>query len=358
MNLAVASEQSKRIRRSWIPGFFILNIFMVLMFFYLRWDAHIFEDAYYRKERLLVFVYSMAMVIGFVVSYVKRKGQTGFLKLNLAHFALVVSLFAIELFFSSFPVLLPKKIFKVAPQLDPVIRKVRKDVLEYLPESPWVKFKPNTAVELPKYRGDDFSYTWTTDSLGFKNRPEMATSRRSAPRVYEVTVRLSDVEPAVWRRLRVSSGVTLGRAARVFAVAMGWSAGRPYAFTAGPLRYEGRQPGGVWEDVLDVRLRQVLPDAGAELEFEYGNGHAWHLIVRLDRLLPPNDTWRAPVCVAGAGGAPPVDVGGPWAYEEWRSGSPDGGARDDITESDAGGEPRPLLRFSPDLVNAELERLR
>lgn len=188
----------------------------------------------------------------------------------------------------------------------------------------------------------------------------MSSTHRSAPRIYELTIRLSDVEPAVWRRLRVSSGVTLGRAARLFAVAMGWSAGRPYEFTVGSLRYEGRHVGGVWEDVVDVRLRQVLPDAGAELEFEYGSGHAWHLVVRLDRLLPPNEDARVPVCVDGGGQTPPVDVGGPWAYEEWRSESSfTSGAHAEIAEMDwANDRRRPAVRFNPDVVNAELERLK
>lgn len=149
---------------------------MVMMFFYSRWGVHIYEDAYYRKEKLVVLAYSTAMVIGFVVSYVKEKRQTVFLKLNLTHFALVISLFTIELFFSSFPGFLPKRLFKVAPHLDPVVKEIRKDILEYLPENPWVKFKPNTVIELPKYRGEDFVYHWTTDSLGFKNRPEMAAN--------------------------------------------------------------------------------------------------------------------------------------------------------------------------------------
>jgi pRiA4b ORF-3-like protein len=188
----------------------------------------------------------------------------------------------------------------------------------------------------------------------------MSSNRRSAPRIYELTLRLSDVEPAVWRRLRVSSGVTLGRAARLFAVSMGWTAGRPYAFTVGSLRYEGRQLAGVWEDVVDVRLRQVLPDAGTELEFEYGSGHAWHLVVRLDWLLPANEDARVPVCVDGGGETPPVDVGGPWAYEEWRSESSfTSGAHAEIAEIEgASDRNRPILRFNPEVVNAELERLK
>jgi hypothetical protein len=173
--------------------------------------------------------------------------------------------------------------------------------------------------------------------------------------VFELHVQLSDVEPAVWRRIRMSSGAPLVRAARVFAVAMGWTPGRPYAFTAGPLRYEGRQVGGTWEDVVDVRLRQLLPDTGAELEFEYGNGHVWHLLVRLDRVLPPNAARRPPLCVAGSGSAPPVDMEGPWAYEEWRR--TEGFA--ELTDKNVTSGHRTVIpRFNADVVNAELERLK
>ena len=153
----------------------------------------------------------------------------------------------------------------------------------------------------------------------------------------------------------MSSGAPLVRAARVFAVAMGWTPGRPYAFSAGPLRYEGKHVGGVWEDVVDVRLRQLLPDTGAELEFEYGNAHAWHLLVRLDRVLPPNDEHRLPECIDGLGAAPPVDVGGPWAYEEWRRAQGFAEAND----ADTSGSHRTVTPpFNVDVVNAELERLK
>ncbi len=191
----------------------------------------------------------------------------------------------------------------------------------------------------------------------------MRASKRSPPRIHELTIRLSDVEPTVWRRLRVSSGATLERVARVFAVAMGWTAGRPYAFTVGALRYEGKGARGEWRDLgVEVRLRQLLPDAGSELEFEYGNGHAWHLMVRVERVLPPDDAARTPLCVSGEGSTPPVDVGGPWAYEEWRSGGGSGGGpavQGELADLDGVAERRhPRVRFNPDVVNAELDRLK
>lgn len=48
--------------------------------------------------------------------------------------------------------------------------------VEYLDESPFVRFKPNMVVRSQGYRGtsDQFVYEWTTDGLGFKNPAHMA----------------------------------------------------------------------------------------------------------------------------------------------------------------------------------------
>ena len=167
--------------------------------------------------------------------------------------------------------------------------------------------------------------------------------------------------------MRISSGATLARTARIFAIVMGWNPSRPFAFTSGSLRYEGeRHRADVRNGRADAangagphetRLRQVLPDAGAEMEFEYGVAHDWHLAVVLDRLLPPNEEMRIPYCVDGAGGAPPLDVGGPWAYEEWRAGRPESGGYRAIADGDAAAEKPVSVPFSCDVVNAELARI-
>ena len=41
--------------------------------------------------------------------------------------------------------------------------------VEFLDESPFVKFKGNTLITSQGYRGEDFTYNWTTDDFGFKN---------------------------------------------------------------------------------------------------------------------------------------------------------------------------------------------
>jgi len=43
------------------------------------------------------------------------------------------------------------------------------ELLDFLQEAPFVKFKPNVNVRSQRFRGKDFTYEWQTDALGFKN---------------------------------------------------------------------------------------------------------------------------------------------------------------------------------------------
>jgi len=45
--------------------------------------------------------------------------------------------------------------------------------IEFLEESPYIKFRPNSLIKSMGYRGEDFTYFWVTDALGFKNSAEM-----------------------------------------------------------------------------------------------------------------------------------------------------------------------------------------
>jgi hypothetical protein len=76
-----------------------------------------------------------------------------------------------------FPSILPLQIRTYLQTEDTV--NIRKTVLEYLKESPYVKFKPNTIVRSQGYRGtkEQFVYEWKTDKTGFKNLDKVANAK-------------------------------------------------------------------------------------------------------------------------------------------------------------------------------------
>lgn len=77
--------------------------------------------------------------------------------------------------FSIVPQAIPAALTAQAPSLQRHI-----NLLDYPEQAPWVKFRPNVAVELPDVRGDDFVGRWQTDDRGFKNLPEIAGRRQFA----------------------------------------------------------------------------------------------------------------------------------------------------------------------------------
>jgi len=131
---------------------------------------------------LLEAVLGVVYVAGFVaagVASLRGVGVRTALRVGIAGVSAWVMVGLIELVFSSFPALLPDAVLvRNAALLMKAHRMDEQDVIEHVPESPWVKFRPGMQVRSPGIRGQDFSYEWTTDRLGFKNDPRVAALER------------------------------------------------------------------------------------------------------------------------------------------------------------------------------------
>ena len=176
----------------------------------------------------------------------------------------------------------------------------------------------------------------------------------AAPHVLDLQLTLRDVDRPIWRTLRVSSGATLARAQRLICVCFGWNGGRPWAFEAAHLRYavSGRERD---PSRGEVRLRQLLPDAGAELEFEYGDPAPWYVGVRVGKILAPSAVIATPRCLDAEGVAPPLGAGGAEVWNERER-----VATDDLIPEVAFGcdASPPRVTIHLDAINAALAHLR
>ncbi|MBV6522508.1 MAG: hypothetical protein MNPFHGCM_02656 [Gemmatimonadaceae bacterium] len=178
----------------------------------------------------------------------------------------------------------------------------------------------------------------------------------AAPDVLDLLLTLGDVDPSVWRLVRVSSGATLARAQRVFCTCFGWSWGRPYAFEALHLRYPGRGR-EVEEEANAVRLRQLLPDVGSAIEFAYGGARGWDVRVLVVRRFPASAGLVTPRCLEAEGIAPPLDAGGAIAWNERLQEAIEDPSYDFATRmADSGRATRPGAPLAA--INAELAVLR
>ncbi|MGW0194569.1 plasmid pRiA4b ORF-3 family protein [Nonomuraea sp. NPDC003201] len=140
--------------------------------------------------------------------------------------------------------------------------------------------------------------------------------------VYELKVTLLDTDdPVVWRRLRVSAGISLERLHRILAVAMGWEDYHLHVFTIGERRYGW--PSREWDDgLLDetaTTLAEVAGGAGTRISWEYDFGDSREHEIVVERAVVAEEGVRYPSVVAGEGACPPEDCGGTWGYREFRA---------------------------------------
>lgn len=157
-------------------AFILGNLFFVLLFCLDRWGPHAFSlEGYqtYNAEKLIATLYLIAMLAFYAFRWLKP-GEDIVSRLTLAHSSILATLLTLELLFFVAPSLAPSALAKLSPRFNTELQTLRANVLEYLPDSPWVKFKPLTAVR-DLYADQDMEKGWLTDTLGFKNERDIAS---------------------------------------------------------------------------------------------------------------------------------------------------------------------------------------
>lgn len=134
--------------------------------------------------------------------------------------------------------------------------------------------------------------------------------------LYALRVQLKDIEPPVWRELRVRGDTTLDELHEVLQVAMGWTNSHLYLFHAGGKKYG--EPDPEWEKVQDsamTTLEDIVTEGGRSFVYEYDLGDSWmHEITVSGPVEAAGD--ETPRCIGGARACPPEDCGGLYRYQD------------------------------------------
>ena len=64
-------------------------------------------------------------------------------------------------------------------------------------------------------------------------------------------------------------------------------------------------------------MNQVIYQEGQRLSYEYDFGDSWDHTLLVEKILPPQEGVRYPLCLKGKRACPPEDVGGVWGYENF-----------------------------------------
>jgi hypothetical protein len=132
--------------------------------------------------------------------------------------------------------------------------------------------------------------------------------------IYQIKVTLDDTHPPVWRRIQVPSNTTLLKLHDILQVVMGWDDYHLHMFTiegsiyGDPADDEYGDFGTI--DEANYKLNKVIYQEGQRFSYEYDFGDSWDHTLLVEKILPPQESVRYPICLKGKRACPPEDVGG------------------------------------------------
>lgn len=142
----------------------------------------------------------------------------------------------------------------------------------------------------------------------------------AADRLVQFTVTLRDVEPEVWRRLKVPDSLTLRQLHEVLQTGMGWLGYHLHLFDIDGVIY-----GDFEADLADVRLRKhgdedattigSVAESVSDFRYEYDFGDGWEHDIHIEAITAATGP-AIPVVLDGARACPPEDCGGPGGYAD------------------------------------------
>ena len=177
--------------------------------------------------------------------------------------------------------------------------------------------------------------------------------------LYEIRVQLRDIEPPIWRILRVRPQTSLSRLHKILQKAMGWTNSHLHLF-----EIDGKPYGESdfeWDfDVQDyrgMRLEKIFTEGRTFFLYEYDLGDSWrHDITLLGTV--EGEAEEKIACIAGARACPPEDCGGVTGYYYLLEALADPGHEDhDMLLEWVGGKFDPNT-FDVAAVDQALKRLR
>lgn len=137
----------------------------------------------------------------------------------------------------------------------------------------------------------------------------------------ELRITIAEIEPPIWRHVRVPDTYTLDQLHRVIQFLFGWLDYHLYEFRIGERRFEEPDEEAEGEDSTATPLRDLRLTAGARFTYTYDFGDNWvHEIVVKDLYIvtpfDEDDERLLPTLYGGERAGPPEDCGGPGGYEE------------------------------------------
>ena len=149
------------------------------------------------------------------------------------------------------------------------------------------------------------------------NRPD----GKPIPQIYQIKVTIIHIEPAIWRRLLVPSGITFNKLHKIIQAAFGWQDYHQYNFDFGDTVVDIPDPDYPMENVINLNAKREKIDnlltARKKCVYTYDFGDDWEHEIILEEIKHAEEGVKYPICLEGAMHRPPEDVGGEPGYMEF-----------------------------------------
>ena len=153
-------------------------------------------------------------------------------------------------------------------------------------------------------------------------------TRNSSPRksdlIYQFKITLSDIKPAIWRRIQVQD-CTLDKLHEHIQTAMGWTNSHLHQFEIQGERYGDPEllDDGFDEfdgvDSTKTMISDIVPKNAQRfvIKYEYDFGDGWEHKVLFEGCPLVDKGKKSPICLEGKRACPPEDVGGVGGYYDF-----------------------------------------
>ncbi len=122
----------------------------------------------------------------------------------------------------------------------------------------------------------------------------------------------------------VSGHITLYKLHLIIQEAFGWENYHLHLFEINGMKYTQIGIDEVWDDVegddqndKKFRLHELGLREKSKFRYSYDFGDGWEHEILVEKITPPQEGVRYPVCLAGSRACPPEDCGGPYGYEDF-----------------------------------------
>lgn len=139
----------------------------------------------------------------------------------------------------------------------------------------------------------------------------------------QLKIQLKDIRPPIWRRVVISSGMSLLELHDLIQMVFGWEDRHLFIFEVGPFRFVNPDhweedaykfqsaPDAILEDIVPRYIRE-----GKHFNYEYDMGDGWQHDILVEKIYL-EDQYKVPLCIDGRRACPPEDVGGPYGYDDF-----------------------------------------